>query len=85
MRPLPLLWEVEEWPRAMSSSEDQATKADLVGLEGSLRAEMGDLRADLAELRADVRALPTMRWLLALFVPVWLGVWGTVIAVVLKG
>lgn len=36
-----------------------------------------DLRAELAELKADMRG-----WMLAFFVPLWIGVYGTLAAVV---
>ncbi len=78
----------EGYPRAV----DQATKVDIAGVIAeiaSVRREVGSgiasLRTSVAGLQAEVRSLPTMRWTLGLFVPMWLGVWATVVAVVLKG
>lgn len=72
-------------------TEQLATKADL----GAVRAEMAELRADLrgemaglrtemAELKADIRG-----WMLSFFVPLWIGVYATlgalVISIVVRG
>lgn len=62
---------------AFHPARDLATKSDLVGVQSSLQVE-------IAELRGAIKALPTMRWMFGLFVPVWLGTWATVVAVLLK-
>ncbi|MGH2758847.1 MAG: hypothetical protein ACRDKJ_04705 [Actinomycetota bacterium] len=69
-------------------AKDLAMKTDLFGVReeiGSVRAEIGSVRAEIGSVRAEVRALPTMKWVVALFIPVWLGTWSSVVAVILKG
>jgi hypothetical protein len=61
----------EGYPRAA----DQATKADISGV-----------LAEIAGLRGEIKAVARVQnWMLGLFVPLFAGTWGTVIAVVLKG
>lgn len=52
----------------MPQTEELATKRDLL-----------ELRVELAELKADIRG-----WMLSFFVPLWIGVYGTLAAVVIS-
>ena len=49
-------------------------------------ARFADVGAKNAETRGEihVQANRTIRWMLAFFIPVWAGTWGTVVAIVLK-
>ena len=53
---------------AVPRTEHLATKADLA-----------ELRTDFAEFKADMRG-----WMLTFFVPLWIGVYGTLAAVVIS-
>lgn len=63
---------------AFHPAQELVTKSDLVQARSELQIQ-------ITQLQGEVRSLPTMRWMLGMFVPVWMGVWGTVIAVILKG
>jgi len=45
-------------------------------------------KSDLADLRAEMRAgfaqLRILRWMLGLFLPVWLGTWATFVLIALR-
>jgi hypothetical protein len=58
---------------AFVPTRDLATRQDLAALESSLRGEI------------KAASTSTMRWMLTFFVPVWVGTWATVIAIILKG
>ncbi len=49
-------------------------------------AEQLATKQDIAELHTAIQrsSKETMRWMLTFFVPVWLGTWGTILAIVLK-
>lgn len=53
-------------------TEQLATKADLAELKVDLKAEIRESKAEL------------MPWTLTFFVPLWLGVWGMLAALVPK-
>lgn len=55
---------------AVPPKAELATKTDI-------QLEIEKLRTDFAEFKADMR-----RWMLAFFVPLWVGVYGTLAAVV---
>jgi hypothetical protein len=67
-------------------SADLATKLDI----GEVRREVSELRGEVREgfamLRAEIAAsqASTLRWMVAMFVPMWAGAWATVAAVILK-
>ena len=71
-------------------TRDLATKADVDALRAASKADVDALRADMREgfalVRADMHAdrVSMLKWMIAMFVPVWLGSWGTVVAVLLK-
>jgi hypothetical protein len=58
--------------------------------ELSTKADFAQLRLEMAtgfgELRAEIRAAETRvtRWMLTFFLPLWVGVWAVVLALVLK-
>ena len=60
-----------------------ATKGDLTIAVTDLRGEM---REGFAELRGDIARsqASNLRWMVAMFVPVWVGTWTMVAAVILK-
>lgn len=70
-------------------ARDLATKADLSELRAEMHAGFADLRGQIADglagLRGDLAAVSRLQqWMLGFFVPVWVGTFGTLIAVVLK-
>jgi hypothetical protein len=79
---------------AVPPAANLATKEDLAGATADLRKEMAamgvDLRTEMAAMRADLRLeiaglrSDIFRWNLVFFVPLWLGVWGTLAAFVVK-
>lgn len=68
-------------------SRELTTVNDLTRLDGSLRGEIAVVLREVVALRGEIHAESArmMRWMLAFFVPVWAGTWGTVVAVILKG
>ena len=70
-------------------------RLEVAGMDGRLQAQIaemdGRLQAQIAEMDGHLQAQikessqQTLRWMLGFFIPVWLGSWGTVVAVVLKG
>jgi hypothetical protein len=64
-------------------TEELATKSDLRELRHELSGEIQELRSDFAEFKADMRG-----WMLQFFVPLWIGVYATlgalVVSIVLK-
>ena len=64
-------------------AEDLATKSELREEVAGLRAEMHE---GFAMVRTEIErsSKETMRWMLTFFVPLWLGTWGSLLAVVLK-
>ena len=78
-------------------SRNLATKLDLEQARGELRAEIAGVRTEVAELRGEMRegfamlrgeikasSRDTMRWMLAFFIPVWAGTWGTMLAILFR-
>ena len=75
-------------------ARDLATKGALKEEAALLRAEMREgfatLRAEMREgfatLRGEMQAesKTNLRWIIGLFVPVWVATWGTMIAVLFK-
>jgi hypothetical protein len=79
---------------------DLATKGDLAAMSADIAAGFADVAAgfarvdvefgrvweEFAKVRGEIHAesARSLRWMIALFVPVWAGTWATVIAVVLK-
>ena len=57
---------------AFPQAREIATKHDIAELETRLSARMDALHGT------------TLRWMFGLFVPMWMGTWATVVAVVLK-
>lgn len=59
-------------------TSELATKSDLALLGAEIKAE-------IAEIRGEIKGVETrlMRWMLTYFVPLWLGVYGTLAAAVL--
>ena len=62
------------------SAENVATKLDIAQVQMQLTKSETSLRAEIQA--ASVR---NIRWMLAFFIPVWAGTWGTVVAILLKG
>lgn len=60
---------------------ERSTKSDIRALELSTKGDIRELRlateVQIQELRADIRG-----WMLTFFVPLWIGVYGTLAAVV---
>jgi hypothetical protein len=67
-------------------AEELTTKYDLGAATAELKGEIADVKVQVSRLEAKIEASSkdTMRWMLAFFIPVWAGTWGTVIAVLLK-
>lgn len=60
---------------AIPQAADLATKVDIA----SLREGMEQLRGEIHAAEARIT-----RWMLTFFIPLWAGVWATVLAIVLK-
>lgn len=66
-------------------------RTEIAEFRGEMREGLAALRGETGEGFAAVRgeiqaeAKRTTRWMLAFFIPLWAGTWGTVVAVVLKG
>jgi hypothetical protein len=84
------------------AAENLATKDDVQQTATALRNEMSQLRTEMGEFRNEMRVefvdmkrefaefkAETRDWMLQYFVPLWIGVYGTlaatVIAIVVKG
>ena len=69
----------EDAARLMASvvpaAENLATRDDVARVE---------LKVSTLETKIEASTKELMRWMLVMFVPVWAGVWGTVVAVILK-
>ena len=68
------------------TASEIATKQDLFATKTELRDEISAVRLEIAGLRGEIQksSKETMRWMLPFFVPLWLGTWGTLLAVLLK-
>jgi len=77
------------------AAENLATRTDLQDLRAEMRTEFGGMRSEMREFRAEMKAefaefkAETRDWMLRYFVPLWIGVYGTlgavVVALVIKG
>ena len=47
----------------------------------------GEMREGFAQVRGEMHAdkVSMLKWMIGMFIPVWLGSWGTVVAVLVKG
>jgi len=79
-------------------ASDVARKQDVAGAVSTLRLEMADLRAEMHAGFADVRTemaatrvemhalnTRTIRWILGVTIPLWVGTWGMMAAILVKG
>ncbi len=64
-------------------------RVEMATLRDEVRADMSGLREDMAAMRGELLAAikgteaGLMRWMLTFFAPLWLGVWGTLVVIVL--
>ena len=74
-------------------ADDLARKGDIAEVKieiADFKVEMaefrGEMREALARLHAEIKeeSTRTTRWMLTFFIPLWIGTWGTVLAVLLK-
>lgn len=71
---------------AYHPARDLATRHDLADLRGEMHAEFASVRHEISDLRCEIKTVARLQqWMLGFFVPLWVGTFGTVIAVVLKG
>lgn len=69
------------------AAENVATKLDIA----AMRADFARLEKQIFEFRSELKdeihasSVRNIRWILAFFIPVWAGTWGTVVAILLKG
>lgn len=71
---------------AFHPSRELATRSDLAELRVATTRDIGDVLKEIAYLRGEIKAVARLQqWMLAAFVPLWVGTFGTIIAVVLKG
>lgn len=76
------------------TATELVTKRDLDNGIGAVRLEISELRAEMREGFATLKgelggeihksSKETMRWMLTFFIPLWVGTWGTVLAIVLR-
>lgn len=63
-----------------------ATQADIADFRGEMHAEFASVRHEISDLGGEIKAVARLQqWMLGFFVPLWVGTFGTIIAVVLKG
>jgi hypothetical protein len=67
-------------------AEDLARKQDIADLRTEIAEFRGEMREALARLLTGIEeeSKQTTRWMLTFFVPLWIGVWTAVLAVLLK-
>jgi hypothetical protein len=71
-------------------AEQLSTKHDLFVTKSELEARLVQLEGKMdegfvrLEGRIERSSKETMHWMLTFFVPLWLGTWGTILAIVLK-
>ena len=56
-----------------------ATKSDIVELKHEVSEIRGEMRASFRAVEARLT-----RWMLTFFVPLWLGVWGVIVTLLVK-
>jgi hypothetical protein len=65
-------------------------RTEFASVRGEMRTEFagvrGEMREGFALVRAEMHAdrVSLLKWMIGMFVPVWLGSWGTVVAVLLQ-
>ena len=69
-----------------TKSDIEATRRDIESAKGDIERLRGDTREGYAKLEGKIHAesTRTIKWFLGVFVPVWAGTWGSVIAVLLR-
>jgi hypothetical protein len=81
--------ELYEALRAPVGDEAARMIAEVVPAADDLakKADLADLRAEMADLRAEMhREFSAMKgWMLALMIPLWLGVYGTIVTLIAQG
>jgi hypothetical protein len=67
-------------------TRELATKADVAETNARIDALRGEMREMGERLRVEIHRShnSTLRWFLGFSVPLWLGTWGTVVAVLLR-
>jgi hypothetical protein len=74
---------------AIPPRDQLATKGDIEGLRAAISALATEFKHEMALLesrldgRLDRQSAEIMRWMLTFFVPLWLGVYGTLAAVII--
>jgi hypothetical protein len=68
-------------------TRELATKADVAETNTRIDALRGEMREGFAQIRVEIHESQnsTLKWFLGFSVPLWLGTWGTMAAVLLKG
>ena len=80
----------EEAARLMANvippAENLATRLDVSEAKADVKAAIAKTndRISRVETKMEANTKDLMRWMLVLFVPVWAGTWGTIVAVLLK-
>jgi hypothetical protein len=65
---------------------DVVRKQDLLEVRDELRQEIAGVRQQIADARAEAHALNTrtIQWILGVTVPLWIGTWGMMAAILLR-
>lgn len=63
---------------------EQTMRGDVDRLEGAMRAQSERLD-DKMDARLSALEAKILRWMLGLFLPTWLGIFGTMLAILLRG
>ncbi len=86
-----MIAEIFPQAREIATKTDvDAVRREVEVLRSETRAEFAEVRGEMREGFAKARAenqadrVSMLKWLIALMLPVWLGSWGTVIAILLK-
>jgi hypothetical protein len=69
------------------AAENVATRLDIAAVKLDIARLENQLTESETSLKAEIYAssVRNIRWMLAFFIPVWAGTWGTVVAILLKG
>ena len=67
-------------------AENVATKADVQAVKADVQLVRSDLEVAVAKLQGQMHAetTRTIKWMLGFSIPMWAGMWGTIVAILLK-
>ena len=68
------------------AADDLARRSDIAELRLAIARLETEVTGAIGGLRTEIKeeSKQTMRWMLTFFVPLWIGTWGTMVAVLFK-